>query len=331
MQFLLYPKDFLHNREMINIKRLRKKEDAFQSFVGLNVKEFDELLKVVEPKYVASRRAKLSREGRQRGIGAGRKASLTVEQKLVMVMMYLRLYVTQTLLGFLFDVDETTVGREMKRMLPVLIQVLPVPTRNLLFEARSAAQQAEHRIQNLEELLLQYPELKELRLDATEQPVRQPEDKGDRRDRYSGKQHDHTVKTQALTSDQCILHIVGQVPGRMHDVLVAHGSGVLQMIPPDRRVDVDRGYQGADKFAPSVNLLKPVRKVRGAKVTLFGRAFNRMVSSLRMPVEHLFAKLKKFNILAQCYRGDWYVHEDIFAVVAGLINFRALGRLLWSP
>ena len=317
---------------MINIKRMRKKEEAFQAFVGLKVAEFDELLKAVEPIYAARRIGMLRRENRQRAIGGGRKASLTVEQKLVMVLMYLRLYVTQTLLGFLFDVDETTttVGREVKRMMPVLIKALPIPTRNLLFEARSGEQQAEQRIQNLEELLHQHPGLKELRLDATEQSVPQPEDKGDRRDRYSGKQQDHTVKTQALTSDQWVLHIVGQVPGRMHDVLVTHGSGVLHMIPPDRRVDVDRGYQGADKYAPTVDLLKPVRNVRGAKVTLFGKVFNRMVSSLRMPVEHMFAKLKKFNILAQRYRGDWYVHEDIFAIVAGLINFRALGRLLWT-
>ena len=321
---------------MINIKRLRKKEDAFQAFVGLKVEEFDGLLKAVEPAYAEQRtgllqvrRVNVNRQ-RERGIGGGRKPSLTVEQKLVMVLMYLRLYVTQTLLGFLFDVDETTVGRELKRMLPVLIQVLPVPARNLLFEARSVEQQAQQRIQNLEELLRLHPELKALRLDATEQPVPQPQDKGDRQDRYSGKQQDHTVKTQALTSDELVLHIVGQVPGRMHDVLVTHGSGVLHMLPPDRQLLVDRGYQGADKFVPTLAWLKPVRNVRGAKVTLFGKVFNRMVSSLRMPVEHMFAKLKKFNILAQRYRGDWVVHEDLFAIVAGLINFRALGRLSWS-
>ena len=116
----------------------------------------------------------------------------------------------------------------------------------------------------------------------------------------------------------------------MHDVSVMHGSGVLHMIPVDRRVDVDRGYQGADKYVPQLELLKPVRNVRGAVVTLFGKVFNRMVSSVRMPVEHMFAKLKKFNILAQLYRGDWNVHEDIFAVVAGLINFRATAKLTWT-
>ena len=317
---------------MINIKRLRKKEEAFQAFIGLTVKEFDALLGTVEPMYANQRGGWLmqKRKHRQRALGAGRKASLTVEAKLVMVLMYLRLYVTQTLLGFLFDVDETTVGRELNRMLPVLLNVLPVPTRNLLFEARPVEQQMLQRIQNLAELLKRHPEFKELRLDATEQPVPQPQDKGDRRDRYSGKQQDHTVKTQAVTTDQVILHIVGQVPGRMHDVSVMHGSGVLHMIPVDRRVDVDRGYQGADRYVPQVELLKPVRNVRNAKVTLFGKLFNRMVSSVRMPVEHMFAKLKKFNILAQLYRGNWNVHEDIFAVVAGLINFRATAKLTWT-
>ena len=93
---------------------------------------------------------------------------------------------------------------------------LPVPTRNLLFEARSVEQQVRQRIQNLEELLGQHPEFKELRLDATEQPVPQPQDKGDRRDRYSGshpigggKQQDHTVKTQVVTTDQVVLHMDG--------------------------------------------------------------------------------------------------------------------------
>jgi len=322
---------------MVNTKRLRKKEDTFQAFVGLTVREFDELLTVIEPLYTERRIGLLSRENRQRALGAGRPDSLTVEQKLIMVLMYLRLYVTQTLLGFLFDVDETTVGRELKRMLPILLQALPVPTRNTLFETRSVEQQVAHRVQNLADLLRLHPELTELRLDATEQPVPRPQDKGDRRERYSGKQQEHTVKTQALTSDKLVLHVVGQVPGRVHDSVVTQGSGVLHLsgpsrgqIPSDRRVDVDRGYQGVDKFVPTLEVLKPVRSVRGAKVTLFGKVFNRMVSSLRMPVEHMFAKLKKFNILDQRYRGDWDVHEDIFAVVAGLVNFRALGRLTWT-
>ena len=54
-----------------------------------------------------------------------------------------------------------------------------------------------------------------------------------------------------------------------------------------------------------------------------------MVSCMRMLVKHMFAKLKKFNTLAFRYRGNWNAHEDTFAIVTGIINFRALNRLTW--
>lgn len=303
---------------MISIKRLRKKEDQFQTFIGMTVSEFDQLLKVVEPIYAEHRARRLKKDAH----AGGRPTALIVEQKLIVVLMYMRLYVSQTLLGFLFDIDETTVGRDIKRMTPVLLEALPIPTRNQLFEARSKEEQGAQRIQNLNELLKKHPEFDELRLDATEQPVPQPENKQDRKDRYSGKQSDHTVKTQVLTTDSHVLHITGGVPGRLHDAMVTKGSGILHMIPLGRRVEVDRGYEGIETLVPELEILKPIKKARGAIVTLFGKIFNRMVSRMRMPVEHIFAKLKKFNILAFRYRGSWDAHENIFVGRIALWNIQ---------
>jgi hypothetical protein len=48
-----------------------------------------------------------------------------------MSLMYFRLYVTQTLLGYLFDLDSSNVNREINgRMLGVLSEVLPIPARD---------------------------------------------------------------------------------------------------------------------------------------------------------------------------------------------------------
>ena len=48
-----------------------------------------------------------------------------------MSLIYFRLYVTQTLLGYPFDLDASNVNREINaRMLAVLAQVLPVPARD---------------------------------------------------------------------------------------------------------------------------------------------------------------------------------------------------------
>lgn len=64
-------------------------------------------------------------------------------------------------------------------------------------------------------------------------------------------------------------------------------------------------------------------------MTALGRAYNRVQSRLRIPVEHLLGRLQKFKVLHGVYRGRPQQHEDVFALVAGLTNFRALGRLQW--
>lgn len=56
---------------------------------------------------------------------------LALPERLLMGLMYLRLYVGQNLLSYLFDLDQSNVSRELNtRLLPLLLQVLPVPLRD---------------------------------------------------------------------------------------------------------------------------------------------------------------------------------------------------------
>ena len=43
---------------------------------------------------------------RERNLGAGRPFKLDLRDKFVMLLVYYRLYITYTLAGFLFDLDE---------------------------------------------------------------------------------------------------------------------------------------------------------------------------------------------------------------------------------
>ena len=43
---------------------------------------------------------------------------------------------------------------------------------------------------------------------------------------YSGKQHDHTVKTQIVATRKTILHVFGGLPGCLNDMCVLRASGV---------------------------------------------------------------------------------------------------------
>lgn len=322
---------------MITVAKLRRKPHQFRTLTGLTVAEFDTLLAKFAPAYEIARLSRRCHPGRKREPGAGRPFALPVDARLLMALIYFRLYISQSLLSLLFDLDQSSVSRElMQRVLPVLEGILPVPLRDTPLSHWAKSPEPDGRtfpvpvrkgkqLTTLKELLETYPEMEEVLLDATEQPIPQPENKRQRKLAFSGKQHDHTVKTQIVATKTRILHICGGLPGSVHDITVLGGSGVLLQIPKTVKVRLDRGYQGCDKGKGKPDIQSPMRKVRGQVVTVFGKAYNHLLSVFRIPVEHHFARLKQFRIMADIYRGDQTQHENVFCVIAGLLNFRATG------
>ncbi len=324
---------------MITVAKLRRKPHQFRAFTGLNVSEFDRLLAEVAPAYEAAQRQRSQFPERQRQPGAGRPGALDLPERLLMGLIYLRLYVSQSLLSFLFDLDQSNVCRELNdRLLPVLLEVLPVPLRDAPLrqsaqeekldpsEPEKPAAKKPRRINTLSELLRVYPELTEVLIDATEQPVPQPTDKHKRKQAYSGKQHDHTIKTQIVATRTQILHVFGGLPSCLHDSMLLGASGVLPQIPPDVPIRLDKGYEGTERRHSERNVQAPVKRKRGHAMTAFGRAYNHLLSVLRIRVEHHFARLKAFGILGHLYRGRQEAHEDQFCIVSGLLNYRASGK-----
>jgi hypothetical protein len=95
------------------------------------------------------------------------------------------------------------------------------------------------------------------------------------------------------------------------------------------KVQVDRGYEGVEVAYPKQVVEKPVRGQRNHHVTLLGKLWNQMVSRERIVVEHMLCKLEKFKILAGTYRARLEGYDDCFTVVAGLVNYKSLGKLIW--
>jgi hypothetical protein len=314
---------------MLTLEKLRRKPEKFHAFTGLTPDEFDTVLAGVEPVYAAAQETRRNYPCRRRAVGAGHLFTLSVAERLLLVLIYWRVYLTQGLLGFLFELDDSNVSREIGRMRPVLLQVLPVPMRdsNLL---QPASTSPPHRVATLTELLEQHPEFEELLIDATEQPIFRPQAKQARRQRFSGKHKQHMIKTQVVTTTTVVTHLIGEIPGCVHDHMLLQGSGVFPRIPTDRRIRLDLGYEGVEQLYPDHLIEKGIRGQRGHTVTILGKLYNRMLSRLRIPVEHMIGRLKQFNVLAFLYRGRWSDHEDTMTVIAGLVNFVALGRLTWA-
>ena len=235
-------------------------------------------------------------------------------------------------------------SRELRLpLLPILQDVLPTPLQDAPLRFLAAASQEQNpnagsdtplppdpkrkkRIHTLQELLTTYPEMTDILIDATEQAVPRPADKLKRKQAYSGKQQEHTVKTLIVATRKTILHVFGGLPGCIHDRCVLRASGVLRQVPAGVRVRVEKGYQGADTASPDVAVQQPCKKPRNQDFTILERAYNDALSVQRIYVEHPFARVEKWGGLAQEWRGKFCDHEGVFCVIVGLVTFRETGK-----
>jgi hypothetical protein len=119
---------------LISYARLFKRPLLFRSFTGLTVSEFDSIYIGIESKYnehERRRRRRLSnRKKRQRDVGvAGRPFKLKVKERFLMLLIYYRLYITFTLSGFLFDLDQSNVCRDLSILEPLVKECIPLPKK----------------------------------------------------------------------------------------------------------------------------------------------------------------------------------------------------------
>lgn len=306
--------------------QLKRRPGHLQNFTGLSVGQFEALVAALAAEVGRGQDAD---RPRQRAVGGGRKAKLGLEDQLEVTLMYYRLYLTQVLLGYLFDLDDSNVSRVANRLRPLLLGVLPLPVEETRLFAGDAPR-PRRRIGTLDELFQKHPEFKEVLIDATEQEVPKPKNKAKRRGNYSGKKKRHTLKTQVTTSrNGLLLHVSYSISGKVNDLTLLRGSGVLHDLPAELPVRVDRGYDGVAQDYPERHFQMPHKARRNHPLDLIQKWANQIQNRYRVPVENALAHLKGFKLLAGIYRGPQQHYDDTFLAIAGLHNFRKLDALAW--
>ena len=116
---------------MLSYDRLSKKPLLFKSFTGITVQEFDDIYdKEITKRYNMHENKRLSkRKNRKRAMGAGRPFKLELENRFLMVLVYYRLYITYTLAGFLFDLDQSNICRDIQKIEGLVRKCLPIPQK----------------------------------------------------------------------------------------------------------------------------------------------------------------------------------------------------------
>lgn len=296
---------------MFNHKKLAKKPRQFQSLTGVSPEQFDSLHCAIKKQYKTAEEKRLSKKKRKRGIGAGRPFNLILKDRLLMFLMYYRMYTSYNLLGMIFELDRSNVCRDIKYLEPAVKQSIPVPAKKYADSKKATT---------LEELQLYFPEF-QIIVDATEQPIPRPKDKRKRKTHYSGKKKKHTVTNQiTINLKGEIVHKPSHSPGRNHDYSIFKSKHPV--LPEGLQTFVDLGYQGIQNDFPRYHAVLPHKKKKGRKLTVLQKRFNKMQSKIRIRVEHTIANIKKFKISSDVFRNKLCRYDTISDIVCGLINFK---------
>jgi DDE superfamily endonuclease len=305
---------------ILRYQYLRQNKHVFKAMTGLHQAEFDELVQDVMPSYAAAEEKRLSRPERKRAIGGGPDFELAARDQILLTVVWLRKYPTYEVLGYLFGTSDTTVGRYISRVLP-LLEAAGHDTMRIPDPGRKRRRQ-------LDDLLKETPELA-LIIDTFEQGVQRPQKRAEADLYYSGKKKHHTLKSQVAVDEESgqIVDVAASTYGPTADLTLLKQSGLLDRLPSGVGAIADLAYVGIADLHPDGLGATPRRKPRGQPRPAEDIAFNTAFSRRRIKVEHTIGRVRRYEALSQTDRHHRTRHTTRVVAVAGLVNRQIRHRL----
>lgn len=152
-------------------------------------------------------------------------------------------------------------------------------------------------------------------MDVMESPIERPQNSQEAF--YSGKQKEHTLKTQVIIEQNTSKIIcLSYGKGKVHDFKLFKASGVK--LEKSHLMIADKGYQGIAKIHELSET--PIKKKKGQKLTKEEKEYNRQLNRRRVVVEHVNRSLKIFRILSSPYRNRHRRFGLRVNLIAGIYN-----------
>ncbi len=239
---------------MLESTELKRNRRTLLAFTGLTFKEFKALL----PPFVEAYRRMYEGEQtvtghkRQRLAGGGRRSTLqTLEQTQLFILVYLKTYPLQVVMGELFGVSQSSANHWIHRLLPALRDALTqlgvMPQRDADQFARSERKKKES---------------SEYIIDGTERRRQRPKNPEKQALHYSGKKKIHADKNVVIVNSQSkrVGYLSPTYAGKTHDKKVVDQEHIVY--PRTTILYQDTGFQG---YAPKVADCRQPKKSRAAK------------------------------------------------------------------
>ena len=237
--------DFIRNKVyngcMITYTELQGNRRKFLALTGLTLPEFRLLLTAFARSYERLYPTDRTSAGRprQRFAGGGRKGALhPPEQKLLFILVYLRTYPLQVVMGELFALSQPAVNYWIHRLLPVLqsalddLGVLPERDPRCFAQSQPSSEKEPRLI-----------------IDGTERRRQRPKNPEKQALYYSGRKKKHCDKNVVIVNARRkrIDYLSQTYPGKTHEKKIVDDEGISY--PPDAILYKDTGFQG---YEPAV-------------------------------------------------------------------------------
>lgn len=288
---------------------------VFRSLTGLDAPEFEYLLGHFEKAWGNHFAEAAANPKRRRKLGGGAVPTTlrTAEDRLFFILVYLKLYPLQVVMGFLFGMSQGRANEWISRLSIVLQKALAMAKALPARDPVSAAQEFEA------------SPIREFIIDGTERRTQRPSDDERQTACYSGKKKTHTLKNNLVVASQSgtVAYLSPTVPGKTHDKALADQCGLI--FPPGSVLFQDTGFQG---YAPSgVLVMQPKKKPRGGELGVDEKFINRLVSKTRVIVENVIAGVKRCRIVKDVFRNTRKGYDDtVMELACGLHNLRCTHR-----
>jgi hypothetical protein len=317
---------------IINETILRENPDLVKALTGLPAEVFWDLVEKMEARCPEYEQERHDRPERQRAVGGGRDFDQPLVLRTAQLLTYLRLHVPQEASGVLFGGTQPDVSRDLRRLLPLMEEVLPCPDVWQVIEDGQVLTEAD---------VLKLTQLADGRvlIDATEQPVYRPGDNETRKEYYSGKKKQFTIKSQFVTDGEHHIEAISvAVPGAKNDKKLSDEVKTIDRLPDGCEADADKGYQGLAKQVtlmtvlnaetgeeyqvPRLTVNTPFKKPKGGELTETQEAFNSQLGAIRVRVEHCIGWVKNWRVIATRFRCAHSIYTSILRTVCGLVNWQ---------
>ncbi len=156
--------------------------------------------------------------------------------------------------------------------------------------------------EELDKLLSKHPEIKEILIDWTERPTQRSSDYEKQKKDYSWKKKTHTLKNLILTwENKMVLWITKTEWGKTHDYKMLKESGFMSILVW-YAIFVDLWFQWIVKDYPWHNIFIPKKNYKNNPLSDEEKEENMLISSIRVVVENIIGRAKKYRIIVNKYR-----------------------------